>query len=356
VARNEGTEPAGPSCPSETASRRAGVRLAILATGLFSTSAILVRLASGLGPLEVASYRLILGAGFVAVMAAVGRKGLGLWGAVNCPDRQGSGRHDGRRDRLRRGLPILAAGLAAAAHFAFYIGSLYRTTIAHALVLVNLSPVLAIPLSAIFLGEKLKARRLPGVFIVMVGLGIMVGLEPGLTRAQLAGDILALLAALAYAVYSLIGRSQRTKTNLLAYTFWVYLMAGLILLPAALGSRGLLPGLGPVGGVGAGGSPVAASTVLAVILLALLPTAGGHTLYNAALRRTDAVTINLIATQEVTGGVLLGLLLLGEAPSIQTVVGGVVALVGLLLVLARTGDHPAPSGRAPSGVSPGQVQ
>jgi drug/metabolite transporter (DMT)-like permease len=188
------------------------------------------------------------------------------------------------------------------------------------------------PLAAVFLGERFDLRRLPGVLVVIAGLAMMVGLEPGLTRAQLGGDVMALLAALAYAVYSLIGRGQRARTNLLAYTFWVYLVAGVVLLPLAQWQRvmSLESGL-----------TLPALTILAVVLLALLPTAGGHTLYNAALRRADAVTVNLIVTQEVTGGVLLGLLFLGEVPSAQAVAGGIVALVGLWLALSsRTRARP----------------
>ena len=305
--------------------RDSGVRLAVLATAFFSTSAVLVRLASGLGPLEVASYRLLLGAVLVGGLAVLGRRKSSRGPGERGPERPS------RPSTPRRGAtvwPVLAAGLVAALHFAFYIGALYRTTIAHALVLVNLSPLLAMPLAAVFLGERFDLRRLPGVLVVIAGLAIMLGLEPGLTRAQLSGDLMALLAALAYAVYSLIGRGQRTRTNLLAYAFWVYLVAGLALLPLAQWQR-------VMGRVSAAGTALPGLTILAVVLLALLPTAGGHTLYNAALRRADAVTVNLIATQEVTGGVLLGLLLLGEVPSAQAIAGGIVALGGLGLVLAR---------------------
>jgi len=305
--------------------RDSGVRLAVLATAFFSTSAVLVRLASGLGPLEVASYRLLLGAVLVGGLAVLGRRKSSRGPGERGPERPS------RPSTPRRGAtvwPVLAAGLVAALHFAFYIGALYRTSIAHALVLVNLSPLLAMPLAALFLRERFDGRRLPAVLMVIAGLGVMVGLEPTLTRGQLVGDLMAFLAALAYAVYSLIGRSQKAERNVLPYTFWVYLVAGLVLLPLAQWQH--VASLRP---------PAPLAAWLAVALLALLPTAGGHTLYNAALRRADAVTVNLIATQEVTGGVLLGLLLLGEVPSAQAVVGGIIALGGLYLALRPTGDR-----------------
>ena len=46
-----------------------------------------------------------------------------------------------------------------------------------------------------------------------------------------------------------------------------------------------------------------------------------------------ATNVNLIATQEVTGGILLGILLLGEIPSLATLTGIGVTLVGIILVL-----------------------
>ena len=70
-----------------------------------------------------------------------------------------------------------------------------------------------------------------------------------------------------------------------------------------------------------------------VLALGLLPLGLGHTLYNAALRRTPATQVNLIATQEVTGGVLLGVLLLGEIPSLSSVIGALITLLGIALVL-----------------------
>ena len=98
----------------------------------------------------------------------------------------------------------------------------------------------------------------------------------------------------------------------------MYLTAGVIMAPFATGliDRGMT-----------------ASTLAAVAALALFPLALGHTLYNAALRRLHASIPNLIATQEVTGGILLAWLLLREAPPWNALVGAALTLVGVGLVL-----------------------
>ena len=75
------------------------------------------------------------------------------------------------------------------------------------------------------------------------------------------------------------------------------------------------------------------TAVGSVVALGLVPLAVGHTLYNAALRRTRATTVNLIATQEVTGGILLGIALLGEMPTFTSWWGVGITLLGIALVI-----------------------
>ena len=73
--------------------------------------------------------------------------------------------------------------------------------------------------------------------------------------------------------------------------------------------------------------------LLAIVALGLLPLGMGHTLYNAALRRTHATYVNLVATQEVTLGILLGVLFLGEIPDASSIVGALVTLLGVVFVI-----------------------
>ncbi len=70
-----------------------------------------------------------------------------------------------------------------------------------------------------------------------------------------------------------------------------------------------------------------------MLALGVLPLALGHTLYNAALRRVSATYVNLVSTQEVTGGILLGMLLLAEMPSFNSVLGALITLAGIVLVV-----------------------
>jgi drug/metabolite transporter (DMT)-like permease len=50
----------------------------------------------------------------------------------------------------------------------------------------------------------------------------------------------------------------------------------------------------------------------------------GHTLYNAALRRTRATYVNLIATQKVASSIILGYLFLSEVLSFNSLLGAAI--------------------------------
>jgi drug/metabolite transporter (DMT)-like permease len=275
-----------------------GVVQALGAAGFFSTGAILVRWAQELSPVQVTCLRMLLGGLFVGVAA---------WGS-------------GERLRLQVSdcCRLIPVGVVAAAHFLTFISSLYFTTVAHCLTLTYTAPLFIAALSGTVLQEQLPRRALLGIAVGLGGVGILAGFEPTLTPRMLLGDLLAVAAALSFAIYSLLGRRERGRIPLLTYACWVYLMAGLIMAPFAtdLFTRGMTT-----------------STLAAVAALALFPLALGHTLYNAALRRLHASIPNLIATQEVTGGILLAWLLLREAPPWNALVGAALTLVGVGLVL-----------------------
>jgi len=73
--------------------------------------------------------------------------------------------------------------------------------------------------------------------------------------------------------------------------------------------------------------------LLALLAAGVVPLGMGHTLYNAALRRMHATTANLIVTQEVSSGILLGAIFMSQIPAASEVIGAFIALLGIALVL-----------------------
>lgn len=275
-----------------------GIVLSALGTLFFSTSPILTRFASELPVAEIAFFRMIIGSFFILIAAKAAKVDL----SVN------------KRELAR----FILYGLVTSFHFLFYIGSVLYTTIAHALSLVYTAPIMITVLVSFLLKEKIPRYKYIGIFLVILGIIILTGFEVKLTPQMVLGDIMALLSALALAIYSVIGRSERKNFPLLKYVFWVYFTCALFLLVWALPSFKI---------------PSSWTSWLVLVLLGLMPTTLGHTLYNAGIRYIHPTYANLISTQEVTGGVILGALIFGEVPSISTIAGILVMFLGLSIVL-----------------------
>ena len=290
----------GQTAGQQADGERQGLYYVVIAVFFFSTSPVLVRWAESLSAYEITAGRMA-SAGLIVLILALGR-----------------------RERLpqRQDWPRFALfGLIAALHFGLFIASLTYTTIAHSLALVYTAPIFVALFSWLFLAEKLDKRQWLGTLIAVLGVALLAGFEPAFSRRMLIGDLLAAGSAVCYGLYSVAGRSQRNRYALLAYAGSVYACAALWLLPLA--ALHFTPG------------GYTLKAVASILALGLLPLGLGHTLYNAALRRAPATMVNLIATQEVTGGILLGILLLHEMPSLNSVAGALVTLVGIAMVILR---------------------
>ena len=285
-----------------------------LAAALFSSSPVLITWAEPVSPFIKTWARMLIGS--VAVGMAAWYTGARANNGAEKPHVLPSAREPVRITRF------LLYGLIAATHFFCAIASLSFTTAAHSLALIYTAPIFVTLFSALFLKESIRPRQRLGVLIAIAGIAILVGLEPRMSWRMALGDGLGLLSAVAFGFYSIAGRYERTRYPLLVYASRVYGAAALWLFPLALLA---LPATSP--------DAFGPRQLGALVALGLGPLALGHTLYNAALRRVHATYVNIVASQEVTGGIILSWLLLAQVPSPNSLAGALVTLVGVGLVL-----------------------
>lgn len=288
---------------------RVGLLYVCIAVFFFGTSPVFVRWSTPFSAVEIAFWRLAIATLLVFIFGMITRQRLLL-----------------RRQEVPR---FIFYGLVTALHFFFYVASLNYTTIAHSLSIVYTSPIFVAILSTLVLHEPLRPRKYMSIGVVVIGVAILAGFEPHYTacisssighgQCMILGDALALLSALCYAVYSIAGRGERERHPLFCYTTNVYGIAAIWLLPLVL--------------VLAFQHTYPLSAVGAVIALGVLPLGFGHTLYNASVRNINATVANLIATQEVTLGVLFGVIFVHEIPTLNEIIGVLVILIGIAGVL-----------------------
>ncbi len=287
-----------------------GVVLALVAVLSVATSAVFIRLAGPVSPFEIAFWRLAIASAVLAPLVWITRS----WPSI-------------RAVGLKR---FALYGAILAAHFVTYNLGLRYAPVAHVLPLVYTSTIFIAVLSAVVLREPLRRAQLVGIAVVILGAGILAGFEPQLNERVLLGDGFALLSAVTFALYSMVGRQQRQRVPLFGYAVGVYATAALWTAPPAVLAAWSAFGEGMTVG-----SRYSLPVILSLLALGLIPNAIGHTLYNASVRRLNAAVANVLFTQEVTGAILLAWLVLGEAPSMNALIGAAVMLAGILVVLLR---------------------
>lgn len=285
-----------------------GLAAAVVANLTLAMGPWLVRLAET-GPVAAGFWRLALA--MPALLA---------WSAIANPG------------ALRRGLAfwpvLLVAGLAFAADLATWNVSIHRTTLANATLFAN-SATLIYPVYGFLIARAWPSRpQVAALLLAMVGGGMLLGQSAELSHAHLVGDLLALFAGLAYAVYFIgMARVRAAVPPMPALALsGVATMAPLLVLAIGLGER-----LVPDDAVGWG----------PLIGLALVSQVLGQGLMIYALGRLPplVIGITLLLQPIVAGGI--GWAVYGERPGTPDLIGAL--LVAAALVLVRREPKVAPA-------------
>ena len=208
-----------------------------------------------------------------------------------------------------------------------------HTSAANVSILVSMSPILTVILAQLFSrrGEKLGKWVYIGAVVAIAGV-VMVVLNGTLSfHLSPLGDLLALAAALMWAVYSILVKKYTERYDNFLVTRRVFLWAFLTSLPLVLLTDGL-PSLTPLF--------TQPNILVSWLFLGVFGNAVCFAIWNIAFKRLGVVITNnyLYATPFVT--VVAGWLLLGEKISLMCIIGAVLITLGVIF-----------AGRSDSGVS-----
>ena len=199
-----------------------------------------------------------------------------------------------------------------------------HSTATNAALLITVEPISMILLSPWYLGERLSRWGAIGATLTIVGTVVLVvNAIPGVTEQVVphwSGDLVLVLAGVAYASYSLLGRRVLERHAPLGVTIRSLGWGAAALLPIA--------GLEWVSGA----RPVwTATAVWGTLYLAVVITALGYVVWNWALARVPAPRAAIFLNVQPIVGALLGAVVLGEAITVFTLAGGVLVIAGLVV-------------------------
>lgn len=229
-----------------------------------------------------------------------------------------------RRDWLYATL----AGVFLAFHFILWFESLNYTSVASSTVLVTLQPLFAFVGTFLFFKERFTLKAILCAVAAIVGSVIISWGDFQVSGTALFGDILALLACALVTAYLMFGQSVRKRISLVTYTFVVYSISSIVLLLYVLF-------------VGESLYPYPKNEWWNFVLLALIPTLLGHTLFNWAIKWISTSIISMAILFEPVGATILAYYLLSEKVLVTQLLGGSIVIVGisLFLINERTGKQ-----------------
>ncbi|WP_034886133.1 DMT family transporter [Ensifer aridi] len=200
--------------------------------------------------------------------------------------------------------------------------SLTMTSVANATLLANVAPVFVTLASWVLFRSPVSGIFVAGLATAIIGVVVLKGGPAALGGGDLAGDGIAIIAAMFYAGYILaIGRLRsRFSTNRIM--LWSTASAAVCMLPLALFTE---PSLLP---------PSAFGWAM-LIGLAFVSHAGGQVAITYALAYLPPAFSSLTLLLQPVVAALLAWVLLSEPVGLMQAIGGAIVLIGILI--ARRG-------------------
>ncbi|ROR01750.1 DMT family transporter [Desulfosoma caldarium] len=212
---------------------------------------------------------------------------------------------------------VVVSGCFLALHFAFWIESLKRTTVASSVTLVSTSPVYTAVFSSLLLRERIGLLMWTAITTCVIGSAVVAGLDFRLDADALLGDLLALLGGVMASGYFLAGRYARATLPLSLYISLSYGIAGAVLVVLCLISQIPLVGFSP-------------KTYVILVLLAAVPQMIGHTSLNWALKHVTATAVAVLTLGEPLGASILAFFVFRETVSLPTALGLALLAAGIV--------------------------
>lgn len=234
------------------------------------------------------------------------------------------------RQRARPTLPeilrMLAVGFMG---FGISVGAQFvgtdKSTAVNGTLVTSSSPAFILLFAALLLRERLTTQRIAAVALATIG--VIVIIDPAnadFSSETFAGDAALALAALTWGLYSVLVRKVSAQLDTLVVTFFAFLGGLVLAIPAAaleLPSR-------PIGEI----TPM---TVLGILYLGVVSTAGAMWMWNRAFALVDASVASLFFFAQPLVGTLLSVLLLNQQMTLNLWVGSGLIAAGVLLSIYR---------------------
>ncbi len=232
-----------------------------------------------------------------------------------------------RRSDARWNAAVLLSVLAYTAAISAFVAANKLTTAANAIVLQYTAPIFVFLFARLVLGEKIS--RLNGLALGVSMIGVAVISLDSAGEPEMAGVLLAIVSGVLFAAYMI--NLRRTQSVSPVYLTWINNVACALLLLWIVKSQLAL----------------ATNEVLILVVMGGVQLGLPYYLFSKGLQTISLLEASLIALIEPVLNPLWVALVVGEIPSVATIAGGGLILVGLTVryvwpLLGRADKPPLP--------------
>lgn len=220
---------------------------------------------------------------------------------------------------------LLLAFVAVPINQGFFLYGLQLSTAAHAALLYTLTPLFVLLLAQALIGELPGWRTSIGTGLALGGT-VYVLFQRGLdlSRGPVIGDLLLLIAVIAWAIYTAEGRPLVAQFGALPTIAWTLIAGTVLFLPLGIGSLLIPENRADL-------ARASSEAWWGVAYLIVVTSVFNYLLWYWALKHLAAARVAVFSNLQPLATALLAHLFFGEKITLAFVVGACVVIAGVLL-------------------------
>lgn len=218
---------------------------------------------------------------------------------------------------------IFISGLLMGIHWVAYFYALKLSNVAIGMLSIFTYPVITAFLEPILLKTKFQLVHLLLAFLVLTGIYF---LSPSLDfeNSYTLAISLGVFSAFAYALRNIILKKKVNKYNGSILMTYQTAIVGVLLFPFLFTIEPIL----------------IVEQWKALIALAVLTTAIGHTLFLMTFKHFNITTVSILSSVQPVYGIIIGAIFLSEIPRGTTILGGILILISVVIESVRAKKIP----------------
>ncbi len=222
----------------------------------------------------------------------------------------------GRRDVVRL---IFIGIFGVALNQLFFVVGISSTTVAHAALMLGLTPVLVLLIAGSLRMERITLSKVAGMGVAISGVAILQTTHVGAPSAV--GDGFIFLASLTFAIFTVMGKRSAAKYDAITVNTFAYVGSAIVLLPLTISQARTTPLAG-----------ISLTAWACLLYMAAFASVLCYVIYYYAIRRLAPSRVSAFSYFQPLLASLMAVFWLGEHLSLSLIAGGAVIFAGVILV------------------------